>query len=298
MEGQSEGKSEDRTLFAFGYGYSAAEIARRGGFARVVGTVRTQEKARALAREGIEARVFDGDATDPRIPDDLAASDALVISIPPRGGDDPALARFADAVAASPRLAAIVYLSTLGVYGDHGGAWVDETTPPRPDSPRTRARLEAEEAWAALGTRAGKRVAILRLGGIYGPGRNAVEQVRAGAARRIVKPGQVFNRVHVADIARAALAALERAPSGAVYNVCDDEPAPPQDVITHAAALLGLAPPPEIPFEDAQLSEMARSFYGANRRVSNERLTRDLGVRLLYPDYRAGLAAIVEGREA
>lgn len=279
------------TLFAFGYGFSARETARRGGFARVVGTVRTAEKACALEAEGVEARVFDGTSADPRIADDLAQADAVLISIPPRGGDDPALAAFGEAIAESPRVSAIVYLSTLGVYGDHGGAWVDETTPPRPDNPRTRARLAAEEDWAALGTRAGKRAASLRLGGIYGPGRNAIEQLRAGTARRIVKPGQVFNRIHVADIAQAALAAIEKSQTGAVYNVCDDEPCPPQDVIAHAATLIGMEPPPEIPFEEAQMSELAREFYAANRRVSNARLEGELGVRLLYPTYREGLAA-------
>ncbi|WP_349370351.1 SDR family oxidoreductase [Salinarimonas sp.] len=279
-------------LFTFGHGYSAAEVVRRGSFARAIGTVRSAAKAERLAGEGVEARLFGEDAADPRIPEDLAVADRLLVSIPPGAGGDPALAAYGEAIAASPSIDAIVYLSTIGVYGDAQGGWVDEETPPTAESARAEARLVAEAQWLALGARTSKRVAILRLGGIYGPGRNPILQLRAGTARRIVKPGQVFNRIHVADIAQAVLAAFERAPAGRIYNVVDDAPAPPQDVVAHAAALIGVAPPPEIPFDEAELSPMGRSFYSNNKRVSNARLRAELGVELLYRSYREGLGAL------
>ncbi len=280
-------------LFTFGHGYSAAEVVRRGGFSAVVGTVRTQEKAAALEARGVAARVFGPDGADPRIGDDLARATHLLLSIPPRAGVDPALVAFGEAIAAAPRLASIVYLSTIGVYGDAQGGWVDEDTPTAPKHGRAEDRLAAEEAWCALGTRAGKRVCVLRLGGIYGPGRNPIVQLRAGTARRIVKPGQVFNRIHVADIAQAVLAAFARGRPGGVYNVVDDLPTPPQDVVAHAAELAGLVPPPEVPFEEAELSPMGRSFWSTSKRVSNRRLREELGVDLLYPTYREGLAALL-----
>lgn len=279
-------------LFTFGHGYSAAEVVRRGSFARAIGTVRSAAKAERLAGEGVEARLFGEGAGDPRIPEDLAAADRLLVSIPPGAGGDPALAAYGEAIAASPSIDAIVYLSTIGVYGDAQGGLVDEETPPTADSARAEARLVAEAQWRDLGARTGKRVAILRLGGIYGPGRNPVLQLRAGTARRIVKPGQVFNRIHVADIAQAVLAAFERAPAGRIYNVVDDLAAPPQDVVAYAAALIGVEPPPEIPFEEADLSPMGRSFYSNNKRVSNARLRAELGVDLLFPTYREGLGAL------
>ena len=281
-------------LFTFGHGYSAAEVVRRGGFARAIGTVRTEEKAARLAAQGVAARLFGEGVADPRIPEDLARADRLLVSAPPGEGGDPALAAFGEAIAASPKIEAIVYLSTIGVYGGADGGPVDEDTPPTAESARAKARLLAEAQWLELGARTGRRVAILRLGGIYGPGRNPILQLRAGTARRIVKPGQVFNRIHVADIAQAVLAAFARAPAGRIYNVVDDAPAPPQDVVAYAAALIGVEPPPEIPFEEADLSPMGRSFYSNNKRVSNARLRGELGVELLYPSYREGLAALAE----
>ncbi|MGP9821008.1 SDR family oxidoreductase [Salinarimonas sp. NSM] len=280
-------------LLGFGFGYSAARTARRGGFSDVVGTVRTREKAAALEAEGVSARLFGPDGTDPRIADDLARATHLLLSIPPRGGADPALDAFGDAIADAPRLESIVYLSTIGVYGDAQGGWVDEDTPTAPKHGRAEDRLAAEEAWCALGARAGKRACVLRLGGIYGPGRNPIAQLRAGTARRIVKPGQVFNRIHVADIAQAVLAAFARGRPGGVYNVVDDLPTPPQDVIAHAAEVAGIAPPPEVPFDEAELSPMGRSFWSTSKRVSNRRLREELGVELLYPTYREGIAALL-----
>ena len=281
-------------LFVFGLGYSALHFVRRyrDRFDRVAGTVTAAEKASALDEEGIAARVFAPDRADPHIPDDLADADCLLISIPTDAAGDPVLARFGDAVANAPRLRWIGYLSTVGVYGDHGGAWIDETTPPRPSSARARRRVAAEAAWLALGARTGKAVQVFRLAGIYGPGRNALKNLADGTAKRIVKPGQVFNRIHVDDIAAALMASIERPCRGSIYNVADDEPASQQDMVAYAAALAGVPPPPEIPFEDANLSPMAVSFWGANRRVRNRRIREELGVSLRYPTYREGLKAL------
>ncbi|MEA2878580.1 MAG: hypothetical protein QOF14_3776 [Hyphomicrobiales bacterium] len=294
-------------LFCFGLGYSASHtIAEFGGrFDRIAGTVTTREKAAAIASAGIaghtvEAFVFDGSEAPPHVTAALMDATVLLVSVPPRESGDPALAQFADTIAGAPNLRTIVYLSTVGVYGDHGGAWVDEATPPTPISERSRERLAAEHAWAALATRAGKPVAILRLSGIYGPGQNALMQVARGSARRIDKQGQVFNRIHVADIAHAIDAAFTHRANG-VFNVTDDEPTPQGVPIAFAADLLGIAPPPEIAFDEAAqgLSPMALSFYGESKRVKNDRLKRELGVRLRYPNYRDGLRALFadgEGR--
>jgi nucleoside-diphosphate-sugar epimerase len=192
----------------------------------------------------------------------------------------------------APHLRWIGYLSTVGVYGDHKGAWVDETTVPRPSDGRSRYRLEAENGWLALGAARGIPTQVFRLAGIYGPGRNQLVQLAQGTARRIVKPGQVFNRIHVDDIAQVVAASLARPRAGAIYNVADDEPSPPQDVVTFAAALCGLVPPPEIPYDVADLTPMSRSFYSENKRVRNRLLSAELGVALRYPTYREGLTAL------
>jgi nucleoside-diphosphate-sugar epimerase len=192
----------------------------------------------------------------------------------------------------------IGYLSTIGVYGDTGGQWVDEQTLPHPGSERARRRLVAESDWAAFARAHAKPVQIFRLGGIYGPGRSAVDDLRDGTARRIVKPGQVFNRIHVEDIALVLAAAAAGRGSHTLYNVVDDEPAPPQDVVACAARLMGIAPPPEIAFDDAPLTPMGRSFYMANRRIRNRRLHDDLGVTLTFPSYREGLAGILADARA
>jgi nucleoside-diphosphate-sugar epimerase len=286
-------------LFVFGLGYSALHFVRcyRDHFASIAGTVTSSEKAEALRRQGTAARVFAPDHADPCIPDDLADAECLLIAIPTDAAGDPVLARFGDAVAAAPRLRWIGYLSTVGVYGDHGGAWIDETTPPRPSSARARRRVAAESAWLDLGACAGKAVQVFRLAGIYGPGRNALKNLAEGTAKRIVKPGQVFNRIHVDDIAAVLMASIERPRPGAIYNVADDEPAPQQDMVAYAATLAGVPAPPEIPFEDADLSAMAVSFWGANRRVRNGRVKDDLGVRLRHPTFREGLRALREAGE-
>ena len=287
------------TLFCFGLGYCAEHYLAEFGarFDRIAGTVRTRESRRnrgvAFWGHAVEAFVFGGSEATPEAAAALMDADALLVSVPPGQENDPVLARFSGAIAGAPHLQSIVYLSTVGVYGDHAGGWVDETTPPAPVSERSRERLAAEQAWVALGQRAGKPVAIFRLSGIYGPGQNALVQMARGTAKRIDKPGQVFNRIHVADIAQAIDAAFARHPAG-IFNVTDDEATPPGEPIAFAAELLGLPPPPEIPFADAAeaMSPMARSFYAESKRVRNDKLKRELGVRLRYPTYREGLRAL------
>lgn len=282
-------------LLVFGLGYSALTFVRsaRGAAEAIVGTVRTQAKADALAdAEDIVTIVFDGHGPSEEVRDAIDEATHILVSIPPGDAGDPVLLDHASDIASSRGLQSIVYLSTVGVYGDHGGAWVDETTEPRPVSTRSVARLATENAWRNLADGAGKPLAVLRLSGIYGPGQNALVNLAEGTARRLVKPGQVFNRIHVEDIAAAISAAFGKAADG-VFNVTDDEPAPPQDVVVFAAALLGVEPPPETPFATAQLTPMARSFYGENKRVRNERLKSVLGVRLAYPSYREGLSALL-----
>ncbi|RXH41766.1 SDR family oxidoreductase [Bradyrhizobium zhanjiangense] len=273
-------------LFILGFGYSARHLVRRfgGAFSHVAGTVRDPTQRHDLA--GIELHPFSGRDPDRRAVERISDADVLLISIPPGSAGDPALAAFGNVLAAGRRK--VVYLSTIGVYGDHGGGWVDESTPAQTVLDRTRVRLAAERAWTDT---ARGDVAILRLAGIYGPGRNALATLRAGTARRIIKPGQVFNRIHVDDIATAIMAAIHHQ-GGGTWNVCDDEPAPPQDVIAYAAQLMGVAPPPEEAFATAEMSAMARSFYTSSARVSNAKLKRELGVTLACPTYRHGLDAL------
>lgn len=294
------------TLFCFGLGYSASHYISEFGarFDRIAGTVRTREKAAAIAaarfgHHAVEAFVFDGSEATTGVSAALMDADAVLVSIPPGERGDPALAQFTETIAGAPHLETIAYLSTIGVYGDHGGAWIDETTPLAPLSERSRQRLAAEQAWAALGAHAGKSVAILRLSGIYGPGQNALLQVAQGRAKRIDKPGQFFNRIHVADIALAIEAAFERGADG-VFNVTDDDPTPQGVPVAFAAELLGAAAPPEIPFAEAatSMTALGRSFYGESKRVRNARLKRELGVTLRYPSYREGLRALFAAGEA
>lgn len=237
--------------------------------------------------------MFDGHTAAPGVTDALATATHLLVSAGPDDQGDPTLRLHAKDIADAPNLRWIGYLSTIGVYGNTDGQWIEETTSPTPGSVRAKRRLAAETDWLQFARSHGKRVQIFRLGGIYGPGRSAIEDVQDGTARRIVKPGQVFNRIHVDDIANVLAAAAEGRGSHDVYNVTDDEPAPPQDVVAYAAELLGMAPPPEVPFEEAPLSPMGRSFYSENRRIRNRRLHDDLGVKLAYPSYREGLEAIL-----
>ena len=279
-------------LLIFGYGYTArhlvAALTPAPGTLRV--TTRSAAKAAELTEQGLVARVFPG--TD--MAEDLSWASHVLITAGPEGGRDPVLAQARAAIAAQAgRLTWVGYLSTTGVYGDHQGGWVDETTPLTPSTARGHARVAAEAEWLDLFQSHGLPLHIFRLAGIYGPGRGPFEKVRDGTARRIIKPGQVFSRTHVEDIAQVLIASMARPDPGAIYNVCDDDPAPPQDVIAHAATLLGVPLPKEVPFETADLSPMAASFYAESKRVDNSRIKQDLGVRLRYPDYRAGLAAIL-----
>jgi nucleoside-diphosphate-sugar epimerase len=287
--------------FVFGLATRPQHFVRlhRKRFERVAGTVRDPGKAAGFQAEGVEIRVFSSETADARIAEDLAVADLLLCSIAPGHGRDPALAAFATAIAAARQLRWIGYLSTIGVYGDHDGAWVDETTPPRDPDEGSRARLAAEADWLALGRRLGAPAQVFRLGGIYGPGRNALAQLAAGRARRVVKPGQVFNRIHVEDIARVLQASIKRPRQGAIYNVVDNAPSPAQESVAYAAELLGIEPPPEVPLAEADLSPMARSFYAENRRVRNDLIRQELGVSLRYPTFREGLSGLAcSGRRA
>jgi nucleoside-diphosphate-sugar epimerase len=288
-----------RTLLCLGLGYTAEALARRleaQGFA-IVGTSRSAEGAAAIAARGWKGLAFAGAGPSGEVAAAIPEASHILVSVPPDADGDPVLRSHAADIAAAAGLAWIGYLSTIGVYGDHAGGWVDETTPPAPGNARSRYRLAAEAAWLELGRSSGRRVEVFRLPGIYGPGRSAIDSLRAGTARRIAKPGQVFNRMHVADIAAVLEAAFGRPHVHAIYNLADDEPAPPEDVITYAAELLGLAPPPIVPFAEAHLSPMAQSFYAETKRVSNARMKAALGIRLRYPTYREGLAAIIRGED-
>lgn len=274
------------TLLSLGHGYTAQALARRllpEGW-RIVGTTRTEGQAQALRGTGAEVVVWPGADLAPLV----ARASHVLMSMAPGPGGDPVLTAHPDLFRQAPVVWA-GYLSTTVVYGDHAGAWVDETTPPTPGNARGRQRLLAEGQWAATGL----PLHVFRLAGIYGPGRGPFEKVREGTARRIIKPGQVFGRIHVDDIAQVLAASMAAPAPGTVYNVCDDDPAPPQDVIGHAAALLGLPPPPAVAYEDADLTPMGRSFYEESKRVRNDRIKHALGVRLLYPTYREGLAALL-----
>jgi nucleoside-diphosphate-sugar epimerase len=281
-------------LFVFGLGYSALAFIRlfRDRFAAIEGTVRSADKARLLAAEGIVAHVFPAKEAGNEIVAALATADAVLVSIPPLAEGDPVLARFAMALARVPQGAWFGYLSTIGVYGDWGGAWVDETTRPQPINDRSRHRLAAENAWLEWGRDAGRAVHIFRLAGIYGPGSNALVNLARGTAKRIVKPGQVFNRIQVEDIATALMASIDHPRAGAVYNITDDEPAPAQDVVAFAADLLGIPPPPEVPFDPAAMTPMGAEFYAESKRASNGLAKRELGWAPRYPTFREGLAAL------
>ena len=283
----------------FGLGFSSTAAAMRmltsGQYDRIGGTVRTPEKAERLIGRGIAAHVFDGTAPGATLAPDLRAASHVILSIAPGAEGDPALVQHRADLDAATNLEWLCYYSTVGVYGDFGGAWIDETAPLVPRNERSDRRVLAEQAWREYAQARGLPLTILRLAGIYGPGRSTFDKLADGSAKRVIKPGQVFNRIHVEDIARVTeLAALARLDG--TYNLADDEPAPPQDLVTHAAAMMGVTPPPEIDFATAELNPMQRSFYADNKRVSNAAIKQALGIELLYPNYRDGLAAIYAER--
>ncbi len=288
-------------LICFGFGFSARALAEQLAALgwRITGTSRSAEGTERIRALGFAAARFDGTRPCTDIRAALQSASHLVISAPPGEDGDPVLRQHQSDIVVAPSLKWVGYLSTIGVYGDHGGAWVDETTPETPVSQRSKRRLAAEQSWLSLANSdGGPAVRVFRLAGIYGPGRSAIDQVRAGQARRIVKPGQVFNRIHVDDIAATLAAAIVTGGTHSVYNVTDNEPAPPQDVIGYAARLLGVPAPPEVPIEDVGLSPMTKSFYSELKRVRNERIKQDLGVRLQYPTYREGLASVLAATRA
>ncbi len=280
-------------LLSFGHGYSARALARLlapQGW-QIIGTTREAENLGELRAEGAEALVWPGADMGPA----LARATHLLISTAPGEDGDPVLGALAEQIAANAgHIEWVGYLSTTAVYGDHQGGWVDENTPLNPATRRGRLRVLAENQWREFAKKQSLNLAIFRLAGIYGPGRGPFAKVRAGTARRIIKPGQVFSRIHVEDIAQTLAASIARPRRDAVYNVCDDDPAPPEEVIAHAALLLGLPVPPAEEWESAEMTPMARSFYAESKRVRNDLIKTELGVRLKYPDYRTGLQALLE----
>ena len=284
-------------LLVLGMGYSASRFVElhRGAFARVAATARRMDKVAALETDGIEAHLFDGAASSGLLQAAGEASHVLV-SIPPGESGDPALHALGSVLADNRALRWIGYLSTTAVYGDHQGGWVDEDTPVSPQSARAKRRAAAEEAWRAL-AHDGRAVQIFRLSGIYGPGRNALVDLKHGKARRLTKPGQVFNRIHVDDIAKVLAAAIGRPGTGPVFNLADQEPAPVHEIVNYAANLLGVEPPPLMPVEEAELSDMARSFWAENKRISISGLRISLGVDLSFPTYREGLTSLFAAGE-
>lgn len=278
-----------KTLLSFGHGYSARALSRilLPQDWRIIGTTRSEDKASRLMNEGIEPRLWPGADMIPA----LNAATHVLISAAPDEAGDPVLAALHDEIAKrADQFEWVGYLSTTGVYGDHQGDWVDEDTPLTPATKRGIARVKAEAAWADIPN---LPVHIFRLAGIYGPGRGPFSKVRNGTARRIIKEGQVFSRTHVVDIARIVAASINKPNPGAAYNVCDNDPAPPEDVIAYAAELLGLPIPEAIDFETAEMTPMARSFYAESKKVRNDRIKSELEVELLYPDYRSGLKALL-----
>jgi nucleoside-diphosphate-sugar epimerase len=287
--------------FFFGLGfsstYAADALQKQQPTVARFGTVRTPDKAELLRAGGIEAHIFDGTAPGATLGPDLRKSSYVIFSIAPGADGDPALIHHRADLDAAADLQWLCYYSTVGVYGDFAGAWIDETAPLVPRNERSDRRVLAEQVWRDYAAERGVPLTILRLAGIYGPGRSTFDKLRDGTSRRVVKPGQVFNRIHVEDIGRVTALAAEARLDG-TFNLGDDEPTPPQDVIAHAAAMLGVEPPPELPYETAPMTPMQRSFYADNKRVSNAAIKQALDIQLLYPTYREGLASILDKEQA
>lgn len=284
-------------MLAVGLGYSARAIAEKlaaQGW-QIAGTARGPETLEAVRAKGYEALPFDGASPSVELARALGDATHLLVSAAPDASGDPLLARHGDDIRAAKNLKWIGYLSTIGVYGDQQGAWIDETAVPLPKSDRSHWRLGAEQAWQDAASGLDIPLQIFRLAGIYGPGRNPLERMKAGRDRTVVKPGQVFNRIHVEDIAATIIAGIEAgAQSAGIFNVADDEPAAPEDVAAFAADLLGIDAPPLVPFDEAEMSPMAQSFYSETKRILNGRIKGDLGVALTYPTFREGLSALAK----
>ncbi len=277
-------------MLSFGHGYSAQALAKLlipMGWS-ITGTTRDKGNLPAISAQGVNAVLW----PDTDVSGALRKATHVLISVAPNDQGDPVLNALSDQIAAAPNLEWVGYLSTIGVYGDHGGAWVDEETPLTPATKRGKLRVQAEADWQALAARADLPLHIFRLAGIYGPGRGPFAKVRSGTARRIIKKNQLFSRIHVEDIAQVLLASINAPNVGRIYNVCDDNPAPPEDVIAYAADLLGLPVPPAVDYETADMTPMAHSFYAESKKVRNDRIKDELGVKLRYPTYQDGLAAL------
>ena len=283
-------------LFCFGFGYSAAALASRLQGREGLTIAGTRTRVDTVDMSGIPIAAYQGDARSHAVASLLDGATHVLVSIPPDIEGCPALRHFGDDLAASTSLVWVGYLSTIGVYGDQQGAWIDEDSPVKPSSERSLRRWQAEQGWRAFGSTIGKCVQVFRLPGIYGPGRSVLDNLRAGTAKRVIKPGQVFNRIHVDDIAQALDAAMARPSPHDVFNVTDDEPCAPEDVVAYGAELLGLPAPPAVPFDGTRMSPTAASFYAESKRIRNSRLKQALGVALLFPTYREGLLAILQGR--
>lgn len=282
-------------LFIFGFGFTSEAIAEKllTEFSKISGTTRSPEKASALQNGHVQPVLFDGETVTEELQSRLKTATHLLISIAPDEKGDPVLIAASEVIKSCPDLKWIGYLSTVGVYGNHDGEWVDETTICKPVSKRSLQRVAAEEAWKNFAHTLNIPLAIFRLSGIYGPGRNAFMNIEKGTARRLVKKDQVFNRIHREDIGSAVKLAISKSASG-IFNITDDMPAPPQDVVTFAYQLVGKEPPPEIDFETAELSPMARSFYGENKRVSNKKSKDVLGLVYQWPNYQESLERMWE----
>ena len=293
-------EESDKRLFCFGFGYTAENLAealmQRGDW-QIAGTTRDKDKKQELSARGIEAYLFDRDFPlgDPLYI--LNNTTHLLLSVPPDNEGDPVYRMHANDIAKIDTLQWVGYLSATSVYGDRNGGWVNETSEARPSSIRGSRRAKAESQWQDLQARTGIPLHIFRVAGIYGPGRSALDSVRGGIARRIDKPGQAFSRAHIADIVQVLMASMARPDPGNIYNVCDDTPTPSHEVIAAACDLLDVEPPPLIPFEDANLPPMARSFYRDNKRVRNDKIKEELGVALHYPDYKSGLIGCLEAEK-
>lgn len=281
-------------LFCFGLGFSSQALAKRllpQGW-DVAGTVRgEQEDSRA---KNISVCPFDGSRSTTEISEAISRATHLLITIPPQPSGDVVLENFAEEISRARNLQWIGYISSTGVYGDTQGEWVDESSPLLASTDRNRQRIEVESAWLKIGKDHGLPVMIFRCVGIYGPGRNLLISVRQGRARRIDKPGLVFFRIHSEDLAQTLEASMKKPQPGEIYNVSDDFPSPPAEAVEYACSLLGVEPPPLVPFEEADLSPTARGFYITNKRVSNKKIKQELGVTLRYPDYRSGLNALLK----
>jgi nucleoside-diphosphate-sugar epimerase len=285
-------------LLGIGLGFSAKVVASRlkGQGWRIIGTARSEEELESIRALGHEAIAFNGDAPSPELSAAIGQASHVLLSAPPGERGDPVLWHHANDLARASNLVWLGYLSTVGVYGDRGGAWVDETAEPKPISQRSRWRLAAEEEWTRFAKAQHITLQIFRLAGIYGPGRNTVALLKFGRGHRIYKPEQVFNRIHVEDVAAVVEAGIHAGHAAeGIFNVADDEPAPLQETFAFAADLLGVEPPPLIPWEEAGLSPMSLTFFMENKRVRNGRMKDVLGVRLIYPTYREGLRALAAG---